>query len=142
MKREPQLRAAVAGPVDQLVMPLHETMRVRESTFLLSCSDRRRHEEKFGLDVSCSELAVFHELTRVPERSRLGLGEIAHDEPVEIRKAALHDRLAVVPAHGRILAVDDEAANDAVEHREREGKLRMIADDLGHPLIAELVRGA
>src|SRR4029078_10742027 len=44
---------------------------------------------------------------------------------------------AVRSADGRLLSEKHEAAYRAVENRQRHRKLRMIADDFRHPLVAE-----
>src|SRR3546814_19739530 len=66
---EPQLGAAVARPIDDLVVPLHQPMGIGEGA-LLFAGKLRRHEEDLRLDLLRPQLAVANRMALRPEIGR------------------------------------------------------------------------
>src|SRR5204863_9558188 len=82
---EPELRPGVTLGIDSLVVPLHESLRIREGAVLLDVR-RRGHEEDLGRDLLGRQLTALDLGRVVPEGRRLDLDEVADDEPVERRQ--------------------------------------------------------
>ena len=111
MVDEPGFAARVAGRIDGLVAPLQQALRVREAAVLLGVSGRGE-EEDLGGDRSGPELAALDFRRIQPERRRLGLDHVTHDQPLEVgERAAFEPR--VRRADGRVLSHHEQAL-DAV----------------------------
>ena len=80
---EPDVGAGVVGRIGGLVVPLHQPLRVGEAAVGLG-DRRRRQEEHLGLDVLRLQLAAGHLRRILPEGGRLGLVQVADDQPVEL----------------------------------------------------------
>ena len=123
----------VAGRRHRLLVPLDEPHRVGQRPVLLG-GGRGGEEEDLGLHV----LRI--DARRLPDVGRLGQEDVLDDQPVEL----LHRRageLGVGTAHGRVLAVGEEALDDAVVHVDEDVlvAVRVGLRPLGNPLVAEVV---
>ena len=88
-------------------MPLQQPVGVRERAVLLGVRGRGQ-EEDLRRDLVGAQLARL-DLRRVaPERRALGLDEIAHDEPLQLREGEALE-LAVCGSDGWVLADEEEA---------------------------------
>ena len=113
--------------LDRLPMPLQKPLRVRERPVLLRVRGGGE-EEHLRRDLRRLQLPGFDLRRVVPERRRLDLRQVAHDEPVELRECKAVE-LRVRRADGRVLAEDDVALRLAVEHVEHRAVRRMVARD-------------
>ena len=85
---------ASPGRVERLVAPLQEPLGVREVALLLDVRGGR-HQEDLGLRCPpCAARPTRTSGESLPEARGLDLGEVAHDEPLELRRA----RAACSPA--------------------------------------------
>src|SRR3546814_10513341 len=89
---EPQLGAAVARPIDDLVVPLHQPMGIGEGA-LLFAGKLRRHEEDLRLDLLRPQLAVANRMALRTEIGTPDLVGVALPQTVEF---ATPDRKSVV----------------------------------------------
>ena len=132
-----QLAARVAGRLDRLLAPLQQALRVGERPVFLDVR-RGGKEEDLGLDVFGAQLAR-RDLRRVePERRRLDLHHVAHDQPLQFReRAPLEPR--VRRADRRVLAHHEQPFQFSIGHVQPVAEVRMVAGDPRQPAEAEVV---
>src|SRR5947209_13401248 len=129
---EPEVGAAVLLRLDRLPVPLEQALRVREGAVLLGVS-RRRQEEHLGPYLIGAQLARLDLGAVVPERGRLDLDDVAHDEPVELREAE-PVQLPIRVTDCRVLPREDVALDLALEHLLERPVDGVVLVDAGHPL--------
>src|SRR6266508_1319537 len=134
---EPEVRTALAWRVDHPVVPLNEPMSVGEGTLLLTCQ-RGWHQEDLRLDLVRPDFATLNLRRPVPVRGRLVLEALTDHHPVEVWQP-FADEGAVVAPHDRVLAYQQQAANQAVPTGQHHPELRVVADYLRQPLVTPLV---
>ena len=89
--------------------------------------------DRLGLQVAGMDLGAV-----LPERGGLGLVEILDDQPVELRQR-LPLIAGVLAADGGVLAHREEPFDLALGHRDHHRHVRMVADDLGQPVVPPVV---
>ena len=95
------------------MVPLEQTLGIGEAPILLGVRGRRE-EEDLGADVLGAELARLYLGAVQPPRGALDHGQVAHDQPVQVRHPEpLH--LAVGGPDSRVLPGQEVALHAAVE---------------------------
>ena len=107
-----QIASAITGRVNGFVMPLQQTLRVRECAVLLGVRGAWK-EENLGFDVFRPDLTAMNLRSLAPEIRRLCNGEIAHHEPIQLTQTFSMQR-AIHGPYNRILAHDEIAAHTAI----------------------------
>ena len=133
---EPGVGAAVARRVGGLLVPLDPALGVGEAAVHLGHLGRREQED-LGLDGGGGNLAALDLGRAVPERRRLGLEVVLDHQPVELAHG-----LALEPpvdGRGRVLAHSEHALDLAVAHANHHRHVRVVAVNLGVPVVAEVV---
>ncbi len=88
---------AIARRLHRFLAPLQQALSVRERAFLFGVAGGGK-EEDFRADFLGAQLAALDFGRVIPERGRLDLDHVAHDEPFQFR-----ERLALEP---RVLRPD------------------------------------
>ena len=135
--REPEIRATITRRFHGLVTPLQQPLRVGERAELLGVRGGRQ-QEHLGADVRGLELTALDLGRVVPERRRLDLVQVAHDQPVEARQRAPM-QLRVRGADRRVLAEQKEAVHPPVDHAEHRLVCGVVARDARQVIEAEIV---
>ena len=128
---------ASPGGLTAFLAPLQQALRVGERPFLLDVRGGG-HQENLRGDVLGLHLAALDLGRRIPERRALDLHEVAHDEPLHPRQR-LPLEPGVLRADGRVLAHDEIAVHLVIAHPHDELEVRMVARQLGQPVVAVVV---
>jgi len=133
---KPQVIAAVAGRNRRFIVPLQHTESVGKGAFVLG--DLGRREEKdFGLYVCRFDFAILNFRSALPKSCALMDPIVFDDEPLEPAHAGALE--LGVQRRGRVLPDQEHAFHFALGHGGKHRHMRVIADYLGVPVIAETV---